>query len=93
MLRGHRLLFLKIDFVLANRADPDEMPCYGAFHLDLHCLMIHPFWGFSSTKGYGFTLCMLGKFFEKSFENTIRISNSLDSDTRGCKTFSYTTHI
>ena len=31
-------LSLKIDIVLANRADPDEMPHYAAFHLDLHCL-------------------------------------------------------
>ena len=31
-------LYLKIDFVLANSADPDEMPHYVAFHLGLHCL-------------------------------------------------------
>ena len=31
-------LFLKINFVLANSADPDEMPHYAAFHLGLHCL-------------------------------------------------------
>ena len=31
-------LFLMIDFVLANSADPDEMPPYAAFHLGLHCL-------------------------------------------------------
>ena len=31
-------LSLKIDFVLANSADPDEMPPYAAFHLGLHCL-------------------------------------------------------
>ena len=31
-------LSLKIDFVLANSADPDEMPHYVAFHLGLHCL-------------------------------------------------------
>ena len=29
---------MKIDFVLANSADPDEMPHYAAFHLSLHCL-------------------------------------------------------
>ena len=32
--------FLKIDFVLANSADPDEMPQFAAFHLVLHCLPI-----------------------------------------------------
>ena len=29
---------MKIVFVLANVADPDEMPHYVAFHLGLHCL-------------------------------------------------------
>ena len=29
---------LKIVFILANRADPDEMLPYAAFHLGLHCL-------------------------------------------------------
>ena len=29
---------LKLDFVLANSADPDEMPLYAAFHLGLQCL-------------------------------------------------------
>ena len=29
---------LKIGFVLANSADPDEMLNYAAFHLGLHCL-------------------------------------------------------
>ena len=28
----------KIDFVLSNSADPDEMPHYAAFHLCLHFL-------------------------------------------------------
>ena len=31
-------LSLKVDFVLANRADTDEMWPYAAFHLGLHCL-------------------------------------------------------
>ena len=31
-------LSLKIDFVLANSTDPDEMPHYSAFHLGLQCL-------------------------------------------------------
>ena len=30
--------FPEIDLVLANSADPDEMPPYAAFHLGLHCL-------------------------------------------------------
>ena len=54
ILRGHRVLFqkiklilaLKIDFVVANSADPDEMSHYGAFHLCLHCLSKYPFRGF-----------------------------------------------
>ena len=31
-------LSLKMVFILANSADPDEMPLYAAFHLGLHCL-------------------------------------------------------
>ena len=58
IMRGHRLQFqkniiflsLKIDFVLANSIDPDEMPHYAAFHLGLHCLPMYPFWGFWSSK-------------------------------------------
>ena len=26
---------LQIDFIIVNSADPDEMPPYAAFHLDL----------------------------------------------------------
>ena len=29
---------LKIDFILAKSADPDEMPYNAIFHLGLHCL-------------------------------------------------------
>ena len=36
------LISLKIDFVFANSANPDEMPHYAAFHLGLHCLPKHP---------------------------------------------------
>ena len=32
-------LSLKIVFILANSADPDEMLPYAAFHLGLHCLL------------------------------------------------------
>ena len=31
-------LSLKIFLVLANSADPDEMPHHAAFHLGFHCL-------------------------------------------------------
>ena len=37
--------FLKIDFVLANSADNDEMPHYAACHLGLYCLPKYPFKG------------------------------------------------
>ena len=30
-------LSLKIDFVLANSADPDEMSDHATFRLELHC--------------------------------------------------------
>ena len=42
---------LKIDFVLVNSADTDEMPLHAAFHLGLCCLPKYPFRGFRSTKG------------------------------------------
>ena len=32
--------FLKIIFVLANSVDPDEMPDYATFYLDLLCLQL-----------------------------------------------------
>ena len=38
-------LSLKIDFILANSADTDEMPHHAAFHLGLHCLPKYPFMG------------------------------------------------
>ena len=44
-------LSLKISFVLANSADPDEMPQCAAFHLGLHCLPKYPFKGFQFSKG------------------------------------------
>ena len=44
---------LKIDFVLANSADPDKMLHYVAFHLGLHCLPKYPLYykGVSVLKG------------------------------------------
>ena len=39
VLRYYISLSLKIEFVLANSADPDETPpLYAAFHLGMHCL-------------------------------------------------------
>ena len=46
------ILSLKINFVVANSADPDEMPHDAAFHLDLHYLSKYQFRGFQSIKGY-----------------------------------------
>ena len=36
-------LSLKIVFILANSADPDEMLPYAAFHLGIHCLRKYMF--------------------------------------------------
>ena len=33
------MLCLKVAGYVANRVDPDEMPCSAASHLDLHCLL------------------------------------------------------
>ena len=59
ILRGQRLYFqnnikflsLKIDLILANSADPDEMPPDAAFHLGFHWLPKYPFGDFWSSKG------------------------------------------
>ena len=37
--KNDAFLSLKIVFILANSADPDEMPHKAAFHLGLHCLL------------------------------------------------------
>ena len=42
---------LKIDFVLANSAGPDEMLYYVTFHLGLCYLPNYPFSGFWSVRG------------------------------------------
>ena len=46
-------LSMKIVFILANSADPDEIQHYAAFHLDLHCLpkYMYSFRDFQYTKG------------------------------------------
>ena len=49
--KNYRFSFFKIDFVLANSTDCDEMPQNVAFHLGLHRLMKYPFMAFQSAKG------------------------------------------
>ena len=44
-------LYLKIVFIIANSADPDEMQHDAAFHLGLHCLPKYPSRGFQYKKG------------------------------------------
>ena len=59
VLRGYRskfllndvLLSLKIVFILANSADPNEMLLYVAFHLGLICLSKYLFTGIQNEKG------------------------------------------
>ena len=47
MISKKKYLFisLNIDLVLANSADPDEMPHRAAFHLGFHCLQKIPVYG------------------------------------------------
>ena len=42
---------MKIVFIIANTADPNEMRPYAAFHLDLHCLPKDMFTGVKNEKG------------------------------------------
>ena len=42
---------MKIIFILAKSAGPDEMQHIMAFHLGLHCLPKYPLKGFQYTKG------------------------------------------
>ena len=42
---------LKIAFILANSADPDEMSPHAAFHLGLYCLPNYLFTGIQNEKG------------------------------------------
>ena len=44
-------LFLKIILILANSADPDEMPPNAAFHLGLQCLPKYLLIGIQNEKG------------------------------------------
>ena len=57
ILKGHRLKFpnilflsLKINFVLVDNADFDQMPHSVAYHLVLHCLQNYLFKGFQSRR-------------------------------------------
>ena len=67
ILRSHGLffpkilyLFLWIDFVLANSADPDEILQYATLNLGLHCLPKYLFRSSWSTKGYSTAICNFG---------------------------------
>ena len=44
------ILSLNIVFILANSADPNEMPHYMIFHRGFHNLQKYPYRGFHSTK-------------------------------------------
>ena len=44
-------IFQKIVFILANSADPDEMPHDAAFHMGLHSLPKCLFTGIQNEKG------------------------------------------
>ena len=64
-------IYLKIDFVLANSADPDEMPHHAAFHLGLHCSPKYLFRCFLPTKGYyrEVAFLLLKEYFALSCRN------------------------
>ena len=44
IFKKYCIFSLKIDFVLANSADPDEMPHNAAFNIGLHRLLKYQFW-------------------------------------------------
>ena len=43
---------MKIIFISATSADPDEMLHYASFHLGLHCLQIFLFTDIQNVKSY-----------------------------------------
>ena len=45
-------LYLKVVFILANTADPGEMPPNSTFHLGLHCLSKYLFISLQNEEGY-----------------------------------------
>ena len=56
---------MKISFILANSADPDEISHSVAFHLGFHCLLQYIFRHFQYTDMYA--LCGLSNiFFDQS---------------------------
>ena len=55
-LNYHVFLSLKIVFILANSADPDEMLPYMTFHLGLHFLPMHLFIGIQNERDDYFVL-------------------------------------
>ena len=54
-------LSLMIIFIVADSADPDEMPPYAAFHLGLDCLLKYLFTRIQNEKGS--TPCLLWATF------------------------------
>ena len=42
ILQNDEFQFFKIVFILANSANPDEMPHYAVFHASLHYLNLYP---------------------------------------------------
>ena len=44
-------MYMKIDFILANSPDPDEMWHNVAFHVGLHCLLKYLFTDNQNEKG------------------------------------------
>ena len=49
---------LKVDLILANSADPDEMQHNAAFHLGLLCLPTYPFRAFEYKKGISLVIAI-----------------------------------
>ena len=54
-------LSLKIAYILANSADPDEMPPYAAFHPGLQCLPNYLFTGIQNENGKTYLFSYLVK--------------------------------
>ena len=75
ILRGHRLYisrkYCRVDFVIANSSDHDDMPYFSAFYLGLHYLSKYPFRCLQYSKSENcvisvsilclFKFCILGK--------------------------------
>ena len=59
ILKAFTHVSLKIVLILANNADPDEMPPNAAFHLGLHRLPKYMFTSIQNEKGYLIKDCLL----------------------------------